>query len=191
MIEAIGEDRTKDVLCDFSCPLNKDVEYFLRSRAIEFSKQGLSKTHLVFTSYKDRPVLCGYFTLCYKIMAVSADALSSCYKKRIQRFGKYNRAYKQYDIPAPLIAQLGKNYTNGYDKLICGDEMLKIAIDNIMKISRLVGGKFIYLECEDEEALVKFYSDNGFVNFGKRVLDKEEEDRVQGRYLIQMLRYLE
>lgn len=59
MVEELGEDRTKSILLDFCCSINDDVEYFIRHKAIEFSKQELSKTHLVFTSYKDEPVLIG------------------------------------------------------------------------------------------------------------------------------------
>ena len=35
----LGEERTKEILSDYKCELNKDVEYFLKERAIEFSKQ--------------------------------------------------------------------------------------------------------------------------------------------------------
>lgn len=30
MISEIGEDRVKAILSDFSCPLNKDVEFYIR-----------------------------------------------------------------------------------------------------------------------------------------------------------------
>ena len=36
----------------FSCILNKDVEKFLREKAVLFDRQGWSKTHLLYTSYK-------------------------------------------------------------------------------------------------------------------------------------------
>ena len=32
----LGESRTKDVLKDYKCDLNSDVEYFLKEKAIEF-----------------------------------------------------------------------------------------------------------------------------------------------------------
>ena len=31
----LGENNTKELLKEFSCPLNKDVEYFIKNRAIE------------------------------------------------------------------------------------------------------------------------------------------------------------
>ena len=34
MIQELGEGRTKEILSEFSCPLNKDVEFFLHCKAI-------------------------------------------------------------------------------------------------------------------------------------------------------------
>lgn len=192
MVEALGEDEVKSILSTFSCPLNKDVENFLKSKAITFSKQGIAKTHLVFTTYKGKPCLIGYFTLANKVFSVSYNkrTFSSALRRRLNKFAVYDSEYKTYSIPAPLIAQLGKNYTNGYDKLISGDELLKMACEKVSSIQNLLGGRFVYLECEDKPQLTNFYSENGFFNFGKRQLDKDEKDSLSGNYLIQMLKYL-
>lgn len=52
MIEQLGEKEVKKILSQFSCPLNKDVEYFIHNTSIELAKQNVSATHLVFSSYK-------------------------------------------------------------------------------------------------------------------------------------------
>lgn len=70
MIQELGEGRTKEILSEFSCPLNKDVEFFLHCKAIEFARQGIAQTQLVVTSYKDKPVLVGYFTLSNKVLEI-------------------------------------------------------------------------------------------------------------------------
>ena len=57
-------------------------------------------------------------------------------------------------------------------------------------VQAVLGGKFVYLECEDKDALLNFYGDNGFVIFGKRDLDRDERDRQSGQYLVQLLKYL-
>lgn len=44
----IGEESLYDLLSDFSCPKNPDVEYFLLHNAIEFTKKDQSITYLVF-----------------------------------------------------------------------------------------------------------------------------------------------
>lgn len=189
MINELGEDRVKSILSDFSCPMNEDVQYFLKFTAIEFAKQGLSQTFLVFASYKEKPVLVGYFTLANKFFHITKNSLSKTLQKRISKFAEYDQNTKRYILSAPLIAQLGKNYSNGYNKLILGEELLKMACDKITEVQLTVGGKVAYLECEDKPKLTEFYSRNGFVNFGKRELERDETDKLDGKYLIQMLRY--
>lgn len=40
MIETLGEDRVKSILANFSCEVNKDVEYFLRQKGCRVCKAG-------------------------------------------------------------------------------------------------------------------------------------------------------
>lgn len=56
MIQELGEGRTKEILSEFSCPLNKDVEFFLHCKAIEFARQGIAQTQLL------NPRRCGTVT---------------------------------------------------------------------------------------------------------------------------------
>ena len=136
-------------------------------------------------------VLAGYFSLANKIFCIEKDSLPNrAWKKRMKKFGQFDQTIQRYTISAPLIGQLGKNYANSYDKLITGDELLKLALDKVREMQAIVGGKIVYLECEDKEPLLDFYSQNGFVNFGKRVLDKDETSTLSGEYLVQMLRYM-
>lgn len=191
LVQEVGEIRTKEILSGFSCPMNKDVEYFLRSKAIEFSKQGLAQTQLVFTSYKGEVVLVGYFTLAIKeIVLQKKTVLNSNWRKRAKRFAIRSDIDGGYHVPAPLIGQLGKNFENGYNILITGDELLKLALDKVRESQMILGGKFVYLECEDKEKLVDFYTENGFVEFGHRDLERDERDTQSGNYLVQLLKYL-
>lgn len=190
MLEQVGEIETNKILSDFSCPPNPDVEYFLRNRAIEFSKQSISSTYLVMASYRNEYVIVGYFTLANKFFNIKKECMSGSLRKRIAKFAQYDPAIKKYTLSAPLIGQLGKNFSHGYNKLITGDELLKLALDKVKEMQLIVGGKIVYLECEDKERLLEFYSNNGFVNFGKRELDRDETDKISGDYLIQMLKYM-
>ncbi len=65
-------------------------------------------------------------------------------------------------MSAYLIAQLGKNFTNGSDKKITGEELLALAWDKIKEIQYLGGGVVTFLEAENEEKLLSFYRDNRF-----------------------------
>jgi len=60
MIDELGEKKTKEILSQFSCPLSLDVESFLHNSAIEFAKQSIAATHIVYSSYKEHPVIAGY-----------------------------------------------------------------------------------------------------------------------------------
>ena len=190
LIEELGEDAAKSILSNFSCPMNPDVEYFLLKKAIDFAKQGWAQTHLVFASYKKSIVLVGYFALSNKTICVPAKNLSNSLKRRIAKFATHDSNVKAYMLSAPLIAQLGKNYTNSYNTLITGDELLEQACSKIGKIQFDLGGKFTYLECEDKPKLVDFYTRNGFCEFDIRKLDRDETDKLEGEYLVQMLKYI-
>lgn len=186
-----GEDFCREILSTFSCPMNDDVERFLTKRsAIDFATQGVSQTFLVYASYKKKNVLCGYFTIANKYIVVNKHSVSGTLRRRLRKFAMPSAEKDDLVIMAPLIAQLGKNYANGYSELITGDELLKMAEDQIRLAQRIIGGKVVYLECEDIDRLKDFYSSNGYVEFGKRRLDKDERTEMCGTHLIQMLKYL-
>ncbi|MGN0401920.1 MAG: N-acetyltransferase [Acetatifactor sp.] len=189
--DSLGESAAKSVLSSFSCPLNPDVEYFLRHTAIEFAKQSISSTYLIMASYKEKYVLCGYFTLANKVFCIEKDSLpNKSWKRRLSKFGQFDKTVQRYIISAPLIGQLGKDFSNDYNKLITGDELLKLALDKVREMQYIVGCKIVYLECEQKEKLIDFYQSNGFVNFGMRALDRDETDKLSGESLVQMLRYM-
>lgn len=92
-------------------------------------------------------------------------------------------------MATPLIAQLGKNYRNGYNELITGDELLQIACQKVQRTQLELGGKFVYLECEDKQVLKRFYQRNGFCIFDSRRLDADER-HLDGECLLQLIKYL-
>ncbi len=191
MLKAFPDDEEKvsNVLNAFECANNKDVETFLKNKAVLFDKQGFSKTHLIYTSYKNEMVLVGYYALAHKSFVIkSSSKVSSSLKKRIAKFGQYDKDLKQYVVSAPLIGQLGKN--DKYKDLISGDVLLYCACKTVKSVQALVGGKFVYLECEDKPILVDFYKSNGFVEFGMRELEADERDDLTQTYLVQLLKYL-
>ena len=193
MVEELGEDTAKSILSSFSCPKNHDVEYFLRKKAIDFAMNGWAQTHLVFASYKKQWVLVGYFALSNKYIKISTKFLgkaSGTLRKRVKKFATYDHDLKAYLLSAPLIAQLGKNFTNDYNALITGDELLNEACRRIGKIQMELGGRFAYLECEDKLPLRMFYEKNGFCAFDCRHLDADEVGKMDGGYLVQMLKYI-
>lgn len=47
MLNAIGEDAVKNILSDFLCPKNLEIESFAKQNALEFAKRKMSITYLV------------------------------------------------------------------------------------------------------------------------------------------------
>ena len=186
IVEQLGEDDAKEILSNFSCPINLDVQKFLREKAIEFSRRGFSKTHLVFWETDDckSKELVGYYTIASKFITIQRSSVTAREAKKLREHGIFNETTNEYTVSAPLIGQLGKNYTDGNNTLISGDALLKLAMEKVKKVQREVGGRFVYLECEDKEKLRSFYEKNNFKLFGKRTLDRDETD-IGGDYLLQ------
>ncbi len=132
-------------------------------------------------------IIVGYFSLTNKTTKIKKDVLKGKTKKRMSRFAQFDDGGKYFYVSLPLIGQIGKNYFNNYNKLISGDELLQIACSKIKIVQDIIGGRFVFLECEDKEKLRNFYESNGFVCFGKRNLEKDERQKNSGEYLLQML----
>lgn len=187
---SIGEDKTKEILKDYKCEINSDVEYFLNQKAIEFSKQDIARTYIVMGKYKNEDVIVGYFAIANKSTTIKKTVLSNTKRKSLLKYAKYDSESKGYNIALPLIGQIGKNYSRGYNDLISGDILLKLACDKIKSIQNLIGGRHVFLECQDNIKIREFYESNGFVCFGKRNLERDEREKNGGEYLLQMVRDL-
>ena len=47
MQRAVGEEDLESILSGFSCPMNQEVQFFVRKNALEFAKKRMSITYLV------------------------------------------------------------------------------------------------------------------------------------------------
>lgn len=186
LLDQLGEDEIKNILSSFSCPLNADVEKFIKTKAIEFSKRGFSKTHLIYWATDDEKEkeFVGYYTIASKFITIQRSVVNCKEARKLREHGVFDTKANEYTVAAPLIAQLGKNYTSGNDSLISGKDILQMAMEKVKKVQNEVGGRFVYLECEDKEKLIKFYETNNFKLFGRRKLDRDETD-IKGEYLLQ------
>lgn len=181
----LGESRLLQVLSGFSCLRNTDVERFLEKSSIEFTKKNQSVTYLVFDI--NSMVLVGYFTLALKPLTVRGETVSNTVKKKLLRVSEWDEKSDTYTMSAYLIAQLGKNFTNGADKKITGEELLVLAWNKIKEIQYLGGGVVTFLEAENEEKLLSFYRNNRFSQFDTR---QTASGTDESHDLVQLLRLL-
>ena len=70
-----GVEMLRLAIADFACPVNPDVQRFLREQAIEFTKRKQSVTYLVLEKKTKRIV--AYFTLAIKPISVNTDSFSN------------------------------------------------------------------------------------------------------------------
>lgn len=182
----LGEEQLQQVLSEFLCSKNTDVERFLKEQSIEFTKKNQSVTYLVFSN--EDAELVGYFTLTIKPISVSADAFSNTMRRKIARVSELDEETGTYTLSAYLIAQLGKNYANNANDRITGEQLLQAAVDTIKELQYMAGGMVVFLEAEDKEKLMHFYEEeNRFKRFSVRqVQPKDGEDHM----LVQLLKVL-
>ncbi len=181
----LGEDELLQILSEFSCPLNPDVERFLKYSSIEFTKKNQSVTYLVF-SVADGKLL-GYFTLALKPLTVRGETVSNTVKRKLLRVSELDKKSDTYTMSAYLIAQLGKNYSENDGKMITGAELLGLAWNKIKATQYMFGGMVTFLEAENEEKLLSFYRDNRFSQFDTR---QTASDTDESHELVQLLRLL-
>lgn len=177
-IKMIGEPGVQEVLNTFSTPINPEVEFFLKRNAIQFTKQKLSISYLIFRAED----FVGYYTISFRQISIGCDGISKTKARKLERFGEFSESLNAYQIPAFLIAQLGKNYN---EKGITGTELLDLALKRIKTISEMIGGGVVFLEAEDHAKLLDFYQrpENGFIPF-------DERTAADGTKLIQLYRFL-
>ena len=181
----LGEDELLQIFSEFSCPLNPDVERFLKHRSIEFAKKNQSVTYLVFSAVGGG--LLGYFTLALKPLTVRGETVSNTVKRKLLRISELDQKSDTYTMSAYLIAQLGKNYSENDGKMITGAELLELAWDKIKTAQYMFGGMVTFLETENEEKLLSFYRNNRFSQFDTR---QTVSDTDESHELVQLLRLL-
>ena len=181
-----GEDTISELLSDFSCTKNPDIELFLKKHSIEFTKKNQSVTYLVFSN--DDASLLGYFTIAIKPLHINGTKFSNTLKRKLARVSQADLSDGIYTLSAYLIAQLGKNYAEGANNRITGVQLLQAAIDTIKKIQYMAGGMVIFLETENKEKLLHFYEkENGFIRFDTKKVNSASKGE---HTLIQLLKIL-
>lgn len=180
LVETIGEDETREILSEFKCTVNPEIEYFLHNNALEFAKRKMSITYLVVD---DNAQIIAYFTLTHKPALVPCELLSKNGRKKIERHARRDEATNAYTVSAFLIAQFGKNERYIDSIHYPGIELMDQAIEVLRDVQRKIGGGIVFLECENKEKLLKFYQNehNNFFVYGER---KSEIENISYKQLL-------
>lgn len=183
MIESVGEDEVKSILSEFSCQKNPEIENFVKNSAVDFAKKKMSITYLVVDTTETVRAI---FTLTHKAIVLTNENLSNTMRKRLQRHSKLDESTDSFNVSAFLIAQFGKSDAHSSEENISGDALMDFTFEILTAVQHDIGGGLVYLECEDREKLLNFYSSepNQFFKFGERY---SKEDDVK---YIQLLKFI-
>ena len=169
--DAIGVEALNNLISTFSCPLNLEVESFLKDKAFQSACLSTSQSYLV-CDLKTKNLL-GYYTLVLKAYTVSGAILNSKNRRLIARFTDSDNN-GNFNVAVYLIAQIGKNYALPKSEQITGDALIDLALDEFRLIKGRVGGKLVMVEREsDRSKLLGFYNRNGFKTWTSRTNEKD------------------
>ena len=169
--QQMGEEALNVFLQGFACPLNEEVEQFLKDKAQQSTRLSSSVTYLVWgDEYQE---LIGYFTLMMKAYSVESGQLSSKNRNLIQRFAEVDESGK-FVAPVYLIAQLGKNFAIPKERQPTGTALLRYALGLFRGTKKVLGGKLVMVEREaNRPKLQEFYNKNGFKSWTRRINEKD------------------
>ena len=183
MMDAIGEDALRGILSSFACPVNTEIETFVRKNAINFAKSKVSITYLIVNNTTGEII--SIFSLTHKALEINGSTLSNTYKKRLERYAQIDEDSGIYTTSAFLIAQFGKNYAVEQPEDWNGIRLMEKTFETLAKVQHQIGGGIVFLECEDKPKLLSFYqnSHNNFRVFDER---KSESDNITYKQLIRL-----
>lgn len=164
--EKLGEEHLRQLLSEFSCPLNPDVERFLKEQSIEFAKKHQAVTYLLLSL--DDAALLGYFSITIKPLVVNGKPFSNTVKRKLARFSELN-SNEQFNLAAYLIAQLGKNFSENVKGRITGTELLEAAMTQARLLQYQAGGMVSFVEADNNEKVLSFYENYGYKRFDTRM----------------------
>lgn len=145
-----------------------EVEDFLKNKAIYYDKNDMSKTHLLFSDYKEEKVLVGYYAITINSLHFSKKQLSKLSSKLRgslnSKATKRDKDTGNLEISCYLIGQIGKNFNEDAlkTKSLTGIKILELAYQTILEAKDLTGGSYVYLEYEDTDKLRNIYKRFGF-----------------------------
>lgn len=176
LVDAIGEEETKNLLSDFSCFKNQEIEKYVQINALDFARRKISMTHLVID---DLGRIAAMFALTHKAIEIAGEGLSNTTRSKLRRFAELDEATGCFSVSAFLIAQFGKG--DAADSSLTGDSLMASALEILTAAQRNVAGSVVYLECKDKPRLLQFYQKdcNGFRPFGRRFSEKDQVEYIQ------------
>ena len=137
-----------EMLSSFSCAKDRDIENLVLD---EETMLGGSST----------PVIYGYFSVLLKVLTVG-NYVSNRKRLELDGFSAKIHGKRIDSFPCYLIGQLAKN-SDVSSNPVSGKELLEMAQYAINTSVEAVGGRYVMIECHENEKLLEFYRNNSSV----------------------------
>ena len=163
MMDAIAtmpQETLHNLIGQFTNDRDRDIEAFLREKAVSSELRGLASTYMIVSSddWTGELRIEAYFTLLHKSFEI-LPSVSKSARKRIF-LGCDNGEKSQHFV---LIAQLGKHISSDWESKMTVEEILGNAFDVIHESDEIIACPNVLLECDiDRTGLHKHYHDYGF-----------------------------
>lgn len=174
LIESSNEEIVKQLLSEFSCPENKEIEKFAKKNAFDFSKRKITMTHLLLDNNANVVAL---LAITHKSIVIDGSLLTDKDFKKLSKYALPEPDSHKFLLSAFLIAQIGKNYASDISEEKYGNDIMQAAFDIITGVQSKIGGRVVYLEFDkSKEKLNEFYTNehNRFIKFSERYDEKEK-----------------
>ena len=174
-----SEEKVSEVISNFACSKDTDIENFIKTKALIYEKKSKSRTFLLFSKEAmeiGEFQLLAYFSIAMQVLKIPESTSLSQIRKLDGLYSKKG-GEPITEIPAFLIGQLGKNEM--FSSEVSGDEIVEYALSVISRAREAVGGRVVFIECQDKPKLIGFYERNGFT-----VLRQDAEDLLVQMYLL-------
>lgn len=169
-----NEEKAQELISIFNCEKDKDIESFIKERAILFEKLGKSRTYIIFDEDEEEFRVLAYFTLAMQVLKIPEDLLSNRKTKLLDGFSSKIRGEKITEFPTILIGQVGKN--DLFKESISGNDIMQYCLSTVFKGQAILAGRIIMLECKDIPYIINLYEKFGFQKLEK---DYNEDDYIQ------------
>ena len=180
ILTAYGTEGTRQVLSEFVCEANLEVQDFIRNKAIDHEKRRLAKTMLIFD--KDANMqLVGFYSITTKSLEINKN-LNTTQKKHF--FGTSQTSGDT--IPSILIGQLGKNEAVRSD--FTGTNLMELIFSYIYMADKYLPSVVTYVEHDGRQSLIDYYEKNGFMYYQRK---EEEKNKHLFCHLIRTQRIID
>ena len=149
LIETYGEERVDRLLKGYRAVFDSATESYLHDKAMEMEKRALARTYIAIDG---DPKVIGYVTIGIKCLLVEdASRIDGKIVHKMNIDGN-NSVAQSY-----LLGQLSrsKDAPKGF-----GEELIKVAFNELAVAKRKVGCRTLRLDCHDE--LIPYYERYGF-----------------------------